>query len=294
MGFFYEANIMLEVNQINTKPTDAQESLWFATFLKYTNQKKVTAEAVKKVLVEYQAVTDTPSNIRFLDIGCGEGELSKHVINTFTDKKISHLTGIDKDQDFLNQTKQGLDTEINTNLIKADCFDFNYALLTKHDLILASNVLYYCKDIPAFIMSSFNVLENNGVYILIHESGSSTPKTLRKKYEANISGDIPATIKQYTDENKITIKEDEVCSYISFNSDLFRLLNGISTASELKTKIHADDYLLLEFIVQTSMEVLEHQKSLINYLTDIQTISIQHNNRIPITSSIQILSRSKS
>lgn len=282
---------MLEATKINMKPNDAQESLWFSTFLKYTNQKKVTAEALKSILVEYQSLPNTGDNIRFLDIGCGEGELSKHVINTFTDKKITHFTAIDKDETFLEQTQQDLDAEIDIKMIKADCFDFNYALLTKYELILASNILYYCKDISAFIISSFKALEDNGVYILIHESGSSTPKTLRKKYKANISGDIPATIKNYTDENKITIRDNEVSSYISFNSDLSRLLNGISTANELKTNIHSDDYLLLEFIAQTSMEILEHKGYLVNYLEDIELISAQHNNRIPITSSIQILSR---
>lgn len=167
----------------------------------------------------------------------------------------------------------------------------DYKELGKYNFILASNILYYCKDIPSYFSSVLPNLDDQGMLVFIHENSTSTPKSLRKKYMANIAGDIPDTIKGSAEKNDVCIKEYSVSSSITFDTNISLLLGSIKTHQDYTRILGIENCLLLEFIVQTSLQDLERKGVLIAYFSDIEKVLIENDNRIPIVSRIQVISK---
>ncbi len=270
----------------------SNESEWFASFLRHTEQKKLTSKALAELITEYETQALITDGVKILDIGCGEGELSESVVNSFKKNWIDSYCGIDSDADFLSQLNEKFkDKAFQTRLLKKDCFDMDYKELGKYNFILASNILYYCKDIPSYFSSVLPNLDDQGMLVFIHENSTSTPKAMRKKYMANIAGDIPDTIKCGAEKHNVCIKEHSVSSSITFNTNISSLLGSIKTHKESIQILGRENCLLLEFIAQTSLQDLERKGVLIAYLADIENVLLENDNKIPIVSRIQVISK---
>ena len=289
LGLYHEQT----TNANNVANENAAEPEWFASFLRHTDQKELTSNALAGLIAEYETqVCIKEEGVKILDIGCGEGELSERVVKSFRKNKIYSYCGIDSDVDFINQINEKFkDKAFKTRLLQQDCFDVDYIEIEKHNFILASNILYYCKDIPSYFSSVLPNLDDKGMLVFIHECSISTPKAMRKKYMANISGDIPDVIKQNADKNAVCIKEHSVSSSITFNTDISLLLSSVKTYGDAIKTLGRENCLLLEFIVQTSLQDLEKKGVLIAYFADIEKVLNENDNKIPIVSKIQVISR---
>jgi 2-polyprenyl-3-methyl-5-hydroxy-6-metoxy-1,4-benzoquinol methylase len=271
-------------------PIDSNESEWFASFLRHTDQKKLTSKALAELIAKYETQANITDGVKILDIGCGEGELSERVVNSFKKNWVHSYCGIDSDADFISQINEKFkEKAFQTRLLTTDCFDMNYKELGKYNFILASNILYYCKDIPSYFSSILPNLDDQGMLVFIHENSTSTPKAMRKKYLANIAGDIPDAIKCGAEKNDVFIKEYSVSSSITFDTNITLLLRSIKTHQDSTLILGIKNCLLLEFIVQTSLQDLERKGVLIAYFSDIEKVLIENDNRIPIVSRIQVV-----
>ncbi len=271
---------------------DSNESKWFASFLRHTDQKELTSRALAELIAKYETQAHIKEGVKILDIGCGEGELSEKVVKSFEKNTIHSYCGIDRDADFLNQLNEKFkDRAFQIQLLREDCFEMDYKKLGKLDFILASNILYYCKDIPSYFASVLSNLENQGMLVFIHENSTSTPKAMRKKYMANISADIPDTIKCSAQKYGVCVKEYSFNSSITFDTNILSLLSSINTYKESMRILGRENCLLLEFVVQTSLEDLEKKGMLVEYFLDIEKVLRENDNKIPIISRIQVISK---
>lgn len=112
---------------------------------------------------------DIRSEHRLLDIGCGDGVALKKA------RKAALRCGIDRSNTMVDSARRRLRRDIATGRALVQVGDMSR--LPFHagafDRILASNVLYFCKDIPAFVAECRRVARAGarlGIYVTDWES----------------------------------------------------------------------------------------------------------------------------
>ncbi len=107
---------------------------------------------------------DVQSWHRVLDIGCGDGIALAAIPHA------ARLSGIDRSETMLSLARKKLRREIRdgrVDLQRGDMFALPFEPTT-FDRIIASNILYFCEDLPAFVSECRRVAKPGallGIYV---------------------------------------------------------------------------------------------------------------------------------
>ena len=122
-------------------------------------------------LVESYTTTQMLDSFRILSIGCGDGRFDTNVLQAITDKfpevKV-HYIGIDIDQQSCQNTKETVSALKNHNvMVETFTVDFEKIDLFKDrippcDLVIASHVFYYMKDLKKALSDARALRKDDG------------------------------------------------------------------------------------------------------------------------------------
>ncbi|AIF81835.1 hypothetical protein I862_06405 [endosymbiont of Acanthamoeba sp. UWC8] len=290
-----------EIEQYFKNITNERVGRWFEAFLKFTNQKMITGMVMQNLFQDLQEAQIITTPLSILDVGCGEGELAMQILQTWsTQLHCICYYGIDTDTSFINTIHNALtDLQVLHRLKQGSCFNSDIDdLPNSMNIILASNVAYYAPNIDRFMHSLLSKKSSDGILVSIHESSTSIPNFLREKYGAEVDTKTAYKIKVCLDNVQVKYCEFMLPSKISLpenyhNMALQLLKSTQSTASNLDIPVlnadHQQFKMLLEFVVQKSLESLKHQGSLNNYINDVLDIAKKNKGSIPIKSSVVLV-----
>lgn len=122
---------------------------------------------VQGFLSNIDKLFDEKDEINILDLGCGSGVLSIEIVKNFANAK---ATLVDQEQ-VINMTREVVIENQVADKITLVSGDFNSIKLEdKYDLIIASGILDFVKDIDQVCQNMYNALKDDGyLYIDTHK-----------------------------------------------------------------------------------------------------------------------------
>jgi len=102
-----------------------------------------------------------------LEIGCGTGEFSKHLINRINFQSLS-LLDISKNMLEIAQKKNGKEF---VNLVESDFDDFKD--YSKFNIIFSNMSIHWSKDFKKLVLKILNSVKKNGIIVLSYVNSSS-------------------------------------------------------------------------------------------------------------------------
>ncbi|AIL65817.1 hypothetical protein NOVO_07380 [Rickettsiales bacterium Ac37b] len=241
-----------------------------------------------------------------IDIGFGEGDLALKVVNAYLEmnQKVQYH-GIEYDKSFVNIVK-GRFEELenfeldNKNLICGNCFSNDLDKLPNNaGLILVSHVAYYAPetsdqhtilDTKFFVEALYNKLDYSGSLVFIHESSNSDMNILRQKYCESICISANQKIKDALEQYKIPYKFIPIYSKLTFPNmeSLWDKFQKDSYDGYETLESFAEAKNLLEFVVQTPLEILKERGKLHEFLLKIKQLLRDQGNILIIRTDMQI------
>ncbi|MBL0319349.1 MAG: class I SAM-dependent methyltransferase [Alphaproteobacteria bacterium] len=279
------------------------ENKWFKRFVPRTNQKAKTGRFFRK-FIRNLAIGDSPwTPSTMLDIGCGEGTLAKHILESFQRNSLAlegrTYAAIDIVDKNVSKVSQDLGTfPINLDVRQGNAFEYDLANFGKQDLIIASHVFYWANDIESIMGNVCNLLSDNGLAIIIHDSPESDQNQFRINFRATVNPHTTSTVERILNSKGMThfnyIIESELIfpnNTIELKENLLKTVNG-----EIDINDHADlKYLkyLVEFVVQRPLEELAEEGIAQEYLGQLCSLLQEQNNRLILRSSVQVVASNK-
>jgi SAM-dependent methyltransferase len=152
-------------NNINSNFTNSEYANIFDWFTNNSNHERNIVKNIKQ-LISNKKITRT-----CLDIGTGNGNISKHITPLF-----DNMTLLEPNKEYIRMYN-GIKYD---SLISLDFL--NYETDLKYDVILCSHVLYH---VPVhlwqtFIEKMYNMLNDDGVCIIVHVTNYGEMHELRK------------------------------------------------------------------------------------------------------------------
>ncbi|MDA0781909.1 MAG: class I SAM-dependent methyltransferase [Rickettsiales bacterium] len=282
----------------------------FATFLKNTNQKTLTAKILESLFTETSKNTDIAKDgsLSVMDVGCGEGTLAKQLIpklqKAFKDTSISY-TGLDYNDNFVKKFVEELKEfpGVNISAKKADAFNNEPLEAEKADIIVASHMIYHSyntsdkeesnKKAGNFVGKIMNKLNNNGIGIMIHEAGSSDMRQIGTNYGSPLMPNATDTIAGICKDSNTRLATIPFEARLNFPTLTAKQWDDLKTVPGMqKAKYNSDmkeAVNLLGFIVQRDLSDLENEKKLPDFVNSVQDKIKDNGGSLVIRSEIQIL-----
>lgn len=192
---------------------------WFDAFYSNTDEKRVTATAVeKRVLEPLKDRIYSSLPLKVLDVGCCESDFPLQLMQIFhsmTEGQFFYF-GIDRNgtavrnvaqNKIISERQEG--KKFSSDFYVADFFSLfrnEYAHMFDHsservkfggqkfNLIICSHVAYYTKDISRFVDIALDTVYKNGFAVFIHESEQSLPKLRSKECGAPVQAQTSTLI----------------------------------------------------------------------------------------------------
>ncbi|MBA8667879.1 class I SAM-dependent methyltransferase [Holosporaceae bacterium 'Namur'] len=290
-----------EINQYFKNITNERVAQWFEAFLKSTNQKMITGMVIQNLLLDFQGAQILKTPLSILDAGCGEGELAMQILQTWSTQLSSvSYYGIDNEERFINTIQEALiKLKVYHRLQQGSCFNSDIDNLPNDmNIILASNVAYYAPNVMEFIHSLLSKKSHDGILLSIHESSTSIPNILRGKYGAEVDTKTAFKIKDCLDSTQFRYCDFMIPSIITLPKDYHKMALDLlkstsSTINNHSIPVLNTEYqhfkMLLEFIVQTSLESLKYKGQLNDYIDDVLIVAEKNKGSIPVESSVVLV-----
>ena len=240
----------------------------FGTFLKCVNEKEKMANAVKEIVKSSDVIPilETAKQIQILDIGCANGDLSHRIlegISSVLPKQSINVDAFDINEKLLNEfLHKTLPDNVDLKTHFRDFFDVKSD--KKYDLVIASQVLYYVKDLCAAINKIKSKLSENGVAIIIHHSGdNSVLAKLRAKHNPKSNANLNQSLDEMEKDDIIakTLSEQKISSSNYIKEFDLKLPNEIEDfrknyKNPLMVSKYKDFKNLISFIIDEPFESL--------------------------------------
>lgn len=122
---------------------------------KHYNKNSQFQKSVASNVLSYHTFS---SDEKILDIGCGDGEITKLLSTN------CKTTGIDLCSNMINFAKK-YNSSVNTYYLNTAILDFNDT--EKYSLITAFNSIYWCGDLEKVFSKIYNLLYNSGKFLIV-------------------------------------------------------------------------------------------------------------------------------
>lgn len=241
---------------------------WFKTYLKYTDEKASIANAVSGVITssDFYENLKNKSCIKVLDIGCGNGVLTRKVLNgiagIFPHKPVV-ADAFDVNTKLLTDCRcscSNLNPDVQINIQKRDYFN-DGTINGKYDIILASHVMYYTDDIPGALLKIRSNLSDNGKAIIVHHSGDGCILShFRAKYNPSSAANLNQSEKEIASEDIIASALDNQKIAYSVGKQNF-VLKMPDNRKDVKN--------LVSFIIDKPFEKLQREQKAGEVIKDI-------------------------
>lgn len=173
----------------------------FQKFIALTDQKQVLIDkVVKKIRNNY-----SKRSIKFLDIGCADGEVTIPIVEEISKTNDITVTGIDYSKALLNDFKKN--TNINVNLINIDVELIDE--LPSADFILMSHCLPYINDLNGFLDKVFASLNKDGILLIVTGNPASDDAKVKKQIlDKGDKESLSSKIEKILIDKKITFEKE--------------------------------------------------------------------------------------
>lgn len=251
-------NQILEANTRLSFPVDLNP-------LHYVQNQTLQHTLAEEILEEL----DIPSSAEVLDVGCGDGSLTKKIALLVKDGKI---IGLDASKSMITYAKQNNSLDINSNLdfIHGKIEDVN--LQIKFDLIVSFSCFHWVRDAKTAIKNLSSALKPGGQLILLTYPKESKyyefmQLALSKfsEYTTESAYNTMFSVQQYEDElkkNGLKIQFKQVKNLTTSNENTEEIKSFIKgwlmNFIELPEK-HQEEY--LEEIIACSQKYMTYSKN---------------------------------
>lgn len=261
---------------------------WFKTYLKYSNEKAAIANDISKIILQPAFLNIPEKQIKILDIGCGNGELTQQIINNLLEKfphKQINLDAFDINDNLLTEFKKRLEILKHKNLYThSEHLDYFKSKTndTKYDFLLASHVLYYTDNIDNALQKIFQQLKTNGKGIIVHHSGENCLLSkLRAKYNPQSIANLNQSMEEIQKNDIIQNSLEKQNIPYKKQKQYFQL--------NIPSNIKSNDFKnLISFLIDTPYDILLKENKINKLLTDIQNY-IDFQNRIHLFNNMYII-----
>jgi SAM-dependent methyltransferase len=246
---------------------------WFNTFLNHTNEKKQIPEILEKVIgviLAHSAIGKDRSFCKILDIGVGEGTLARGIVEALRGQYDLSYNGIEKRKNYVgsvNNALHGLNIGF-VNIVEGDFTNPEdlQKLPDDADVILASHVAYYAKNITKFVDDLVGKSKSTTSLIFIHQTVHSLAIELRNKYQLDRAEASPQReLKEALKAHDLEVVELYYPAAITFPNAIAisDLVNNL-LPRELLSKQDLIVRDLLEFLFHAPLEYLQALRELKN------------------------------
>lgn len=152
----------------------------------YNNISKEYTSLLDKAIPKYQEMLSTvmhyvPDNLepkKILELGCGTGNLTQHLVDKYPNAKI---TVVDISKDILKECSLRFSSNKNIEYLQADFNELNLHK-NKYNLIFSSIAIHHLKDEEkeSFFNILYTWLNNNGVFIYADQCKGETEEIYKK------------------------------------------------------------------------------------------------------------------
>ena len=298
----------------------------FSAFLQSTNQKANITEHAKAVFSQLGSLRTSGQQI-FLDVGCGEGELTVPILKTLLEyNSDTRLVGVDPSETMTSALSAKLDsTGLAGELITEKLFEHPSGSLPeglikigKGDIVLCSHAIYYAEDLDRSTDQILDATAPEGILVSVHQSKRSQMHELRKLFSTSSilhpSDGEPLTADHMEDRIVQTLGLEDIakCEYTSdlyfaddtpeFLNDFMALLDSGQDESGFQTLIerYGDTAVIgrnvLEFILREDLFEVEAERAKgfiekVSQIIDSNSPAKNGKPRIIISESISFASR---
>ncbi|MDA0781907.1 MAG: methyltransferase domain-containing protein [Rickettsiales bacterium] len=262
---------------------------WFEAFQNNTNQKQLTKQLLAGFLSK---AFPGKKDLKLLDIGCASASLTSDVIKDLGNTNIFYI-GIDGEEEALSEARLNLVSSKVTNptLIKGDCFSKGIQKdLPEIDVMLASHVGYYAKDVAEFTGDYMDKLSPKGVAVFIHDAPESDINQLRTDFAANIKLNTASVMEENLRDN-YDMRALSYKTLLQFPENMNQLWEPLETRDASHIPNFEVAKHLLEFVVQQPLEKLKKEGELPKYLDNVKEKLGNQNNCLIIRSRLQVAVR---
>jgi len=160
-----------------------------------------------------QDVIDGKRISKVLEVGAGRGDFIKVLVECFDEQ--THITGIDKIQEYLDSARETFkDENVTLHKMDAESLMFEDNLF---DIVCISNTLHHLLDVPKVLGEMKRVVKPNG-YVVIHEmiNDNQSEKQNVHVWLHHLSAEIDCCLGNH---HGFTYQKSEIMSFIN-NSNL--------------------------------------------------------------------------
>ncbi|MFA6474464.1 MAG: class I SAM-dependent methyltransferase [Patescibacteria group bacterium] len=127
------------------------------------------------------------SNVRILDVGCGEGDELYTALSLLPQQQVA-ITANDTSLEALQKYQQRFGTKVRKSIAAPLEKLAEHLDVGGYDLILLSHCLYGIKDVAPLLQKYLEHLSNNGILCIFQDAGDSDLTSVQKTFWPQIHG----------------------------------------------------------------------------------------------------------
>lgn len=264
------------------------KSRWYNQYIECGNEKANEADAIEQEL-DYLTFYKNNETISVIDIGAGNGLLSKKIIDKlikkFPQNRINYVA-MDNSKELselfllnLSNYFTSAPPSCKITALTADYFSDEHN--NKYDIVIAAHSMYR-NDMNKSVRRIVNSLNKKGTAFIIRNNSGSIMSYLYDKYHVqNAANKIHPQKTFMCEDSMIKVLEEEQINYkmigipfsVKLPGDLKEFKKNIIENNGVVKKEHYNIADILSFIIDSPLDEIIKQKRFNEFISDLQNIS---------------------